>query len=789
MQSLSGIIPVRRNMIALLEKIFVAAVLFVSTGAVFPLLREGSGVITNPMHGNTAMQVLWLAVYLVTILLIVKHRRRVFEVAFKDKLILLLVGLAVSSVLWSGAPEVTLRRSIALVGTTVFGVYLAARYSARELLILLAWVLGLIAVMSLGAALALPAHSISFDHVDSNWRGIFENKNTLGSIMAISTALWVAIFFNFKWGRAIAPVFMALSVFLLIQSNSKTALVMLAMFLLLLPLYLVLGRVRVGLFHIVLLFLSAAALALLFLSNLDAIMALLGRDLSLTGRTVLWLKCWEMIKQNSLLGYGYNAFWLSWEGPSAYIWQELTWKPPHAHNGYLDLWLQLGLGGLALMATSLLANIIKIYNNLRINKLTNLFPFLFVPLIIVYNVPESEFLVRNSVFWILYVALSLQLVVVEQDEKSSPEQPKLALLTNIIAPYRLPLYKELARDFRVHVIYSGYEEDRNFWQQDPGPAGDYCTRRAWGFKVVIPRIKNSQFYSYQYLHINPGYLWELVKTKPDAVITHEMGFRTLVALIYGSLYQRPVWVGWEGTSHTERDIGPARVLVRWLIARWARRWISYGASSTAYLLLLGIKMQHILQIQNWVDEKLYTDPFVVPSLKVGPRPVFLYAGRLVGLKGLNCLVEAAARVQSAGYVFSLLLVGEGPLRCELEQYATEQNLPHVYFYGPVKPSEMPGIYKSADVFVFPTLQDVWGLVVNEALWSGLPVLCSKYAGCAGELLPPENIFNPLEVDDFASALKRALEGHIKPPSTNLLRTCPEVAHLISWAVKGVLAKQ
>ena len=61
---------------------------------------------------------------------------------------------------------------------------------------------------------------------------------------------------------------------------------------------------------------------------------------------------------------------------------------------------------------------------------------------------------------------------------------------------------------------------------------------------------------------------------------------------------------------------------------------------------------------------------------------------------------------------------------------------------------MPGVYRSGDALILPTLSDVWGVVANEAVLSGIPVLCSKYAGCAKELLTEESVFDPEDAPEF-----------------------------------------
>jgi glycosyltransferase involved in cell wall biosynthesis len=361
-----------------------------------------------------------------------------------------------------------------------------------------------------------------------------------------------------------------------------------------------------------------------------------------------------------------------------------------------------------------------------------------------------------------------------------PEQGKrrIALLVNIIAPYRLPVYQAIGSFFDLAIFYAGQEQNRTYWQNDvESKLSSINIKRSWGFTLQFRKGKNGSVYDYKFIHITPGYFFDLLNYYPDAVITNEFGWRTLVALLYGTILHKPVWVWWGGTPHTERSRGAVKKALRWLISRWAKHWISYGETSTEYLLSLGIHRERILQIQNCVNEQLYLQS-AVPAVNVEPKPVFLYVGQLIRRKGVDKLLEAAARLQQEGHHFSLLLVGSGAEKESLETLAQKLGLQNVHFYPAQSPEAMPSIYRSANCLVFPTLDDPWGLVVNEALWSGMPVLSSKYAGCAKELLPSDNIFDPLNLDDFVGALARALAGQIAPPDQSRLKTCAEVADLI-----------
>jgi len=364
---------------------------------------------------------------------------------------------------------------------------------------------------------------------------------------------------------------------------------------------------------------------------------------------------------------------------------------------------------------------------------------------------------------------------------------RVAILTNIVAPYRVSVYRGLSKRFEVSVFLSGSEGNRKSWDQVQEKLHDIRLKRVWGFSLAMPRRGRKGLFDYWYLHVNPGYLTELVRVAPDAVVSNEMGFRSLMALLYTKVFRKPLWVWWGGTLHTERSIGLVKSYWRKVFVHFVPRWISYGKTSTEYLLHLGIARERILEIQNCVGETLFSRP-IPPAFAFSPRPVLLYVGQLIERKGVDLLLESAARVQNKGRTFTLVLVGDGPEKERLERKVLTLGLRHVRFLPPRKPEEMPAVYRSADALVFPTLEDVWGLVVNEALWSGIPVISSIYAGCTQEIVPPENRFDPLNPEDFDAALERAIKGELAPPDTSVLLVCEEVAKMIAEDIQRTLVR-
>ena len=143
----------------------------------------------------------------------------------------------------------------------------------------------------------------------------------------------------------------------------------------------------------------------------------------------------------------------------------------------------------------------------------------------------------------------------------------------------------------------------------------------------------------------------------------------------------------------------------------------------------------------------------------GDTPFFLASNRFVGRKNLARLLDAYDRYRrSAGAgAWRLVMLGDGPLRAQLEQQVADAGTEGVTFAGFRQIAELPTYYGRAAAFVHPALVEQWGLVVNEALASGLPVVVSERVGSATDLVLDGETgfqFNPEDVTDLAEALAR-----------------------------------
>ncbi len=385
-----------------LEHVYAFLAVQFSSGAVVVLLNRAGGL------GYVVIQGGWLLIYVISLALILLRIRRSLAVMLRDKILLVLVLMACASVYWSTVPGTTAYRLIALLGTTLFGVYLPTRYNTSQMLRLLVLALSTGAVLSLLVCLGLP----SFGVLGGAWQGVYQHKNFLGRLMAMNVLFLLVMQAPrrplFIWGmRGI----IGLSALLVVLSKSSGALVFLIVLLGALIAYRPLRwRDTSAIPTALLMLVFSGVVAMVLIANIETIVVdQLGKDLTFTGRTDIWIAVLDKVRERPLLGYGYGGFWLSFNGPSEYIIRATGWDSiPHSHNGYLDLALTLGWIGVFLFIASLLFNFVGAVRQLRATQNPEvLWVMTFITFTFLSNMSESDILKHNSVFWVLYIATAL----------------------------------------------------------------------------------------------------------------------------------------------------------------------------------------------------------------------------------------------------------------------------------------------------------------------------------------------------------------------------------------------
>ncbi|MGB5709357.1 MAG: O-antigen ligase [Waterburya sp.] len=326
------------------------------------------------------------------------------------------IAFTAMSFLWSESSALAIRRIIALVGTSFFGLYLASRYTFKEQLRLLGWVMGIIIVLSVVFVVALPKFGIATGNHAGAWRGIFTHKNYLGDRMAISGLTFLVLALDAKRYRWLLWCTLCSSVILMVLSQSVGAILSFVVPLAAFPFYRSLRwgyRILIPFVIIVFLFVVCSTGWMWF--HFDAVLISLGKDPSLTGRTEIWSLVIDSIQRNPWHGYGYQTFWQGLEGESAYVWramgmEEGGFRVPHAHNGILQLWLDIGLWGVVIFLLGFWNCIIKSLYWIR-NSQGNCYywPMLYLTYMLITNVSESRLLSYNTLSFALYFSMALTL--------------------------------------------------------------------------------------------------------------------------------------------------------------------------------------------------------------------------------------------------------------------------------------------------------------------------------------------------------------------------------------------
>jgi glycosyltransferase involved in cell wall biosynthesis len=315
--------------------------------------------------------------------------------------------------------------------------------------------------------------------------------------------------------------------------------------------------------------------------------------------------------------------------------------------------------------------------------------------------------------------------------------PKLVIVTEIIAPYRIPVFNELAlrREIDLHVLFLS--------ESDPSLRQWRVYKDEIRFQYDVLRSWRRRFGGYNVL-INRGVFSALSQIRPDAVVCGGYNYLASWEFACWAKFHRVPLLLW--TESTALDSRRGLRLVEFMKSRFlslCRAFVVSGRSQLEYLKDLGVPEQRIFTAPDAVDTRLFAAlaeearqrESQVRSRHALPLRYFLYVGRLVRAKGVFDLLEAYAQLDDEIRTkVGLVFVGDGADRSELLQRASRIAPGTIQFPGFVQREGLPEFYALADAFIFPTHSDPWGLVVNEAMSSGLPVIVTSVAGCAADLV-------------------------------------------------------
>ena len=304
---------------------------------------------------------------------------------------------------------------------------------------------------------------------------------------------------------------------------------------------------------------------------------------------------------------------------------------------------------------------------------------------------------------------------------------KVLFLTNIPSPYRVDFFSELGKLCDLTVIYEREAaSDRNIsWK---GQAEDT-------FRQIFLKGKK--------VGTDNSFSWEIIKYLRQERYDHYIvgmysTFTAMLAILYFRWKKIPYILNTDGGFISEDSFLKEKIK-RYFIGG-AAYWLSTGQNANRYLIHYGAK-----------EERIYTYPFsslreedirqeeregfpvkerARQELKIQEKKMILSVGQMIHRKGMDVLIRGAALLDREVGVY---LIGGEPNE-EVCGLVEELNLTNVHFPGFMTKERLQEYYKAADLFVLPTREDIWGLVINEAMAQGLPIITTRHCGAGLELV-------------------------------------------------------
>lgn len=301
----------------------------------------------------------------------------------------------------------------------------------------------------------------------------------------------------------------------------------------------------------------------------------------------------------------------------------------------------------------------------------------------------------------------------------SSQHPRIVFLTDIPTPYIIEIMRELSLRVDLLCLFCAGRARRGM---------DWNFERKLGFRhfviggATIKRHADAADY-----YVSPRIFWRLLRARPDAIISGGFSVPSFYAYLYCKLTGARLIIYSDGTSAFEKTLGrlqraARKVLVPRVSAFIAKskpaadRFEELGAKGRIFLVPHTANLAPLLTIgasRDWSDST---------ELRL------LTVGRLIPQKGFVHLIRALAAMRAVRRPVSLTIVGSGPQDAELKALVQSLGVPGIHFAGFVDQDELPAYYAAADVFVFPTLADTYGIVLLEAAASGLALIASTQAG-------------------------------------------------------------
>lgn len=398
---------ISKNLVGKIQDAYFLCILVLTSGA-FGSLFLDTGDLATASQGSPYLKAFSAAIYGIAFIRIFLRRRAAIDLLRETKVLVLFLLFILASALWSIDRNATVHTWATLFGSTLVALDLSIHYSLEKQSRLVCVSLVLLMVLSVCTQLLTPGLIPGQDLEGSAWHGVFGVKNVFGKTVCLAL---IACLCMFRKSFVIRFIAVAAAVTLGILSQSISSVGYMAILILVFALLPVLKwkpvprRLAIGGIAL------CTLLAVYYVStNLDTVTAHLDKDPHLTGRTDLWGYAIDSIKDKPLLGYGYEAFWTYDSVPARRIREAINWdSAPHAHNGFLDLTLGIGIIGL-IGYTALLITFAKRGYGYFMSGPEDYkrWPLVFLAFTFFYQLTESS-MVGAGFLWMIFCGLMLSM--------------------------------------------------------------------------------------------------------------------------------------------------------------------------------------------------------------------------------------------------------------------------------------------------------------------------------------------------------------------------------------------
>jgi glycosyltransferase involved in cell wall biosynthesis len=305
------------------------------------------------------------------------------------------------------------------------------------------------------------------------------------------------------------------------------------------------------------------------------------------------------------------------------------------------------------------------------------------------------------------------------------KRKKVVILTVMPSPYQLELFREMKKNenYNIRIYYYSNSSPERMWDTKISKNdGIVLSHKDWSFF-------NTSFFW------NPEIMKVVNSWGPDLVVVSDYSALSAQYAMWALTLQRTPWIFWgEIPGFSQR--GP--------IGSWVRRRLQDPLRFSAGVAAVGSRAaatygklfpgKRIYDIPYFCDLEPYRAAATARSSVLSPSCVILFSGQMIARKGVDVLIDAFIQLASSYPEVKLYLLGGGPELDRFEAMVPDGLRDRAQFIGHRQPEDLPSVFAEADIFCLPSRHDGWGVVINEALGAGLPIVATDKVGAAHDLV-------------------------------------------------------